>query len=76
MGNQTTPISSTASRRCTCPSCGTQTTLVVAGVQHWPASVAQATGLPQEQILWQCENCHTTLLDSSLVPELVSQDES
>ncbi|MCA9914118.1 MAG: hypothetical protein KC496_12250 [Anaerolineae bacterium] len=75
MGNQTPKIT-TSTRRCTCPSCGMLTTLHYAGVQHWPAAVAQAVGLPQEQILWQCSNCHTTLLDSSLTPDVLPQSNS
>lgn len=72
MGKNTTNPNTSTVRHCTCPSCGTQTTLIYAGLQCWPAAVAQATGLPQEQILWQCANCHTTLLDSSLAPNVAS----
>lgn len=50
----------------TCPSCQAKTSFDLIGIQRWPEAVAKATGLPMEQSVWQCRNCHTTLMEASL----------
>jgi hypothetical protein len=54
----------------TCPSCKTKTPFDLLGVQRWPERVAKAAGLPEEQTVWQCRHCHTTLMEYSILQEL------
>jgi len=49
-----------------CPSCGAETTFELLGIQRWPEAVAQKLNIPQEETIWQCGNCDTTLSESSL----------
>ena len=49
-----------------CPSCGKTTEFDLLGIQRWPERVAKKAGLPQEQTVWQCRNCETTLMEASL----------
>ena len=52
-----------------CPSCGEETSFDLVGIQQWPEKVAEATGLPAIQTMWQCRDCDTTLLEASLKPD-------
>ena len=52
-----------------CPSCGAKTAFDLLGIQRWPERVAKAAGVPEEQTVWQCRNCHTTLMEMSINKE-------
>jgi hypothetical protein len=45
-----------------CPNCDTRSQFVYMGEQHWPERVAKASGMTPLVHLWQCENCHTTIV--------------
>ena len=60
--NKTSPITLHG----VCPSCGKTTEFDLLGIQRWPERVAKKAGLPLEQTMWQCRNCETTLMETSL----------
>lgn len=62
-------------RRCitTCPSCHQQGEFIFRGVQRWPAAVAHSMGVAEEHNLWECPNCRTSILETTIDCEDESQ---
>lgn len=52
-----------------CPSCNVNTSFTLLGIQRWPEKVAKSAGLPLEQSMWQCDNCITSVMGDSILPQ-------
>jgi len=54
--------------RCTatCPSCKADGEFIYRGVQYWPDALVDEKR-PPAQVMWECGNCHTAVLDESLI---------
>lgn len=63
MSASTAPISDEAAApQMECPACRQQVGFHYAGVQVFPAHVAQAAGFASHRFeLWTCKHCHTSI---------------
>lgn len=55
-----------------CPTCTKKTPFDLVGIQKWPERVAQRLNIPEEQTIWQCRHCETTVMEDSILFETAS----
>jgi ribosomal protein L37AE/L43A len=53
----------------TCPCCRKKTYFDLLGIQLWLDSVSETAEMPEEQTVWKCRNCQTTLMEQALTDE-------
>lgn len=54
-------------RMAICPTCQRHGEFQLIGTQKWPEAVAAKLGLPTVVALYQCEHCHTTISEHTLL---------